>query len=171
MRYGRRSLSLDLVEEFRHPVIDGLVLTLINTGSVKDADFHKENNGAVLLNKDAFKRFLTLYEERMEKRFLYRDNGTDTSYRKLFRISYDISDDRTRRRVANLLMDYGKRVQYSVFECLLDAKTLEKIITILKPFVDGNDSIRVYQLCESCVKNVVLLGKGELTEVAKFHLV
>jgi CRISPR/Cas system-associated endoribonuclease Cas2 len=61
-------------------------------------------------------------------------------------ISYDISDDRTRRRVANLLMDYGKRVQ-------------------------GNDSIRVYQLCESCVKNVVLLGKGELTEEAKFHLV
>ena len=85
MRYGRRSLSLDLVEEFRHPVIDGLVLTLINTGSVKDADFHKENNGAVLLNKDALKRFLTLYEERMEKQFLYRDNGTDTCYRKLFR--------------------------------------------------------------------------------------
>ena len=61
-------------------------------------------------------------------------------------ISYDISDDRTRRRVANLLMDYGKRVQYSVFECLLDAKTLETIITHLKPFVDGNDSIRVSTL-------------------------
>jgi CRISPR-associated protein Cas1 len=85
VRYGRRSLALDLVEEFRHPVVDGLVLTLINTGSVKDADFHKENNGAVLLNKDALKRFLTLYEERMEKQFLYRDNDSDTSYRKLFR--------------------------------------------------------------------------------------
>jgi CRISPR/Cas system-associated endonuclease Cas1 len=70
--------------EFRE-VVDGLVLTLINTGSVKDADFHKENNGAVLLNKDALKRFLTLYEERMEKQFLYRDNDSDTSYRKLFR--------------------------------------------------------------------------------------
>jgi CRISPR-associated protein Cas2 len=86
-------------------------------------------------------------------------------------ISYDISYDRTRRRVANLLMDYRKRVQYSVFECRVDSKTHEKIITLLKLFVDGNDSIRVYQICESCVKNVVLLGKGELTEVAKFHLV
>ena len=70
-----------------------------------------------------------------------------------------------------MLMDYRKRVQYSVFECRVDSKTLEKIITLLKLFVDGNDSIRVYQICESCVKNVVLLGKGELTEVAKFHLV
>jgi len=86
-------------------------------------------------------------------------------------ISYDISDDRTRRRVANLLMDYGKRVQYSVFECLVDAKTLEKIIALLMPFAEGNDSIRIYPICESCVKNVILLGRGELTEVAKFHLV
>lgn len=85
LRYGRRSLALDLVEEFRHPVIDGLVQRLINTGSIKEADFHKESNGAVLLNKDAFVCFLSLYEERMEKLFLYRDNGTDTSYRKLFR--------------------------------------------------------------------------------------
>jgi CRISPR-associated protein Cas2 len=86
-------------------------------------------------------------------------------------ISYDISDDRTRHRVANVLADYGKRVQYSVFECRVDAETLAKIIALLKPFAEGNDSIRVYQLCESCVKKVVLLGRGELTEVAKFHLV
>jgi CRISPR-associated protein Cas2 len=171
LRYGRRSLALDLVEEFRHPVVDGLVLTLINTGSVKDADFHKENNGAVLLNKDALKRFLTLYEERMEKQFLYRDNDSDTSYRKLFRISYDISDDRTRNKVANLLMDYGRRVQYSVFECRVDAKTLDEIIALLKPFAEGTDSIRVYPICDACLKNVVLLGRGELTEEPTFHLV
>ena len=85
LRYGRQSLPLDLVEEFRYPVIDGLVQTLINTGSIKETDFHKENNGAVFLNKEALKRFFTLYEERMEKPFSYRDEGTYTSYRKLFR--------------------------------------------------------------------------------------
>ena len=83
LRYGRRSLPLDLVEEFRYPVIDGLVLTLINNRSIKEADFHKESNGAVLLNKDAFKRFLSHYEERMEKLFKAKDSYT--SYRKLFR--------------------------------------------------------------------------------------
>ena len=86
-------------------------------------------------------------------------------------ISYDISDDRTRRRVANVLADYGKRVQYSVFECRIDAKTLDKIIALLKPFAEGNDSIRVYQICENCLKKAVLLGSGELTEEPMFHLV
>jgi CRISPR-associated protein Cas1 len=85
VRYGRQSLSLDLVEEFRHPVIDGLVQTLINTGSIKEADFHKENKGAVFLNKEALKRFLSIYEERMEKLFFYREENTYTNYRKLFR--------------------------------------------------------------------------------------
>jgi len=87
LRYGRHSLPLDLVEEFRHPVIDGLVLTLINTGSIKEADFHKESNGAVLLNKEAFKRFLTSYEERMEK--LFKEKDTYTSYRKVFRMQVE----------------------------------------------------------------------------------
>jgi len=40
------SLPLDLVEEFRHPVIDGLVQTLVNKGIIKEDDFHKKNNGA-----------------------------------------------------------------------------------------------------------------------------
>ena len=85
LRYGRKSLPLDLVEEFRHPVIDGLVQTLVNTGSIKEDDFYKENNGAFLLNREAFKRFITAYEERMEKLFLDRNDNSNTSYRKLFR--------------------------------------------------------------------------------------
>jgi CRISPR-associated protein Cas1 len=87
LRYGRQSLPLDLVEEFRYPVIDGLVQSIINTGSVKEADFHKESKGAVLLNKEALKRFLTLYEERMEK--LFREKDTYTSYRKVFRMQVE----------------------------------------------------------------------------------
>lgn len=89
LRYGRQSLPLDLVEEFRHPVIDGLVQTLINTGSIKETDFYKESDGAFFLNKDAFKRFLESYEERMEKLFLYREEQAQTSYRKLFRMQME----------------------------------------------------------------------------------
>jgi CRISPR-associated protein Cas2 len=46
-------------------------------------------------------------------------------------ISYDISDDGIRKKVANILLDHGVRVQYSVFECLVDAKTLDKLIDML----------------------------------------
>ena len=68
-------------------------------------------------------------------------------------------------------MDYGVRVQYSVFECLVDAKTLNKIIVMLSPFTEGSDSIRFYQICEACLKKMVLLGSGEVTEEVLFHLV
>jgi len=83
LRYGRQSLPLDLIDEFRHPVVDGLVQTLINTGSIEAADFYKESNGAFFLNKGALKRFLSVYEERMEKPF--KEKETYSSYRKLFR--------------------------------------------------------------------------------------
>jgi CRISPR-associated protein Cas1 len=85
LRYGRQSLSLDLVEEFRHPVIDGLVLTLLNKRSIKESDFHQESNGAFFLNKEAFRRFIALYEERMEKPFLYKQENSYLNYRRLFR--------------------------------------------------------------------------------------
>ena len=87
LRYGRQSLPLDMIEEFRHPVIDGLVQTLTNKGSVTEADFHKESDGAVLLNKEALKRFFGYYEERLEKPFKRGDSYT--SYRKVFRDQVD----------------------------------------------------------------------------------
>lgn len=86
-------------------------------------------------------------------------------------ISYDISDDRKRNKVANILEDYGKRVQYSVFECRLDEKTLAELIDKLKPFPERNDSIRVYQICEACLRRVILLGKGKIAEEPRFFVV
>src|SRR6185436_13646804 len=38
----------------------------------------------------------------------------------LILVSYDIPDDRRRTKLANALKDFGERVQYSVFEFLLD---------------------------------------------------
>ncbi|TFH39199.1 MAG: CRISPR-associated endonuclease Cas1, partial [ANME-2 cluster archaeon] len=104
LRYGRQSLPLDLVEEFRHPVIDGLVQALVNTGSIKEDDFHRESNGAFFLNREAFKRFLTAYEERMEKLFLDRNENSNTSYRKLFQ-----------RQVLNMERAVLNREEYKPF--------------------------------------------------------
>ena len=39
-------------------------------------------------------------------------------------VSYDIVDDARRTRVHATLKDYGTPVQYSVFECDVDAKRL-----------------------------------------------
>lgn len=90
LRYGRQSLPLDLIEEFRHPVIDGLVLGLINKDSIKVSDFQQGDEGAFLLTKPAFQRFLAAYEDRIEKPFQYKDVGSETSYRKLIRYQVEM---------------------------------------------------------------------------------
>ncbi len=62
-----------------------------------------------------------------------------------------------------------------MFECLVDAKTLDKLVVMLSPFTEGSDSIRFYQICEACLKKMVLLGSGEVTEEVTeevlFHLI
>ena len=87
LRYGRRSLPLDMIEEYRHSVIDGLVLNLLNKESIRESDFHRESNGAVFLNTEALKRFFGFYEERMNRSF--KRNDSYTTSRKVFREQVD----------------------------------------------------------------------------------
>ena len=67
-------------------------------------------------------------------------------------VSYDVatSEDggqRRLRRVARACKDYGQRVQYSVFECIVDpaqwAKLKDRLISEIDP---GKDSLRFYYL-------------------------
>jgi CRISPR-associated endonuclease Cas2 len=58
-----------------------------------------------------------------------------------------------------------------VFECLVDAKTLDKLIDVLSPLIEGSDSIRVYQICEARLKKMVMLGSGDVTEEVGYYLV
>jgi CRISPR-associated protein Cas1 len=63
--YGRPSLALDLLEEFRHSVIDRLVLTLLNKKLLKVDDFYPSGNGGIYLNKNGKKIFFNSYHKRM----------------------------------------------------------------------------------------------------------
>lgn len=65
--------------------------------------------------------------------------------RKRYAIAYDIADDRNRNKVAKTLEGYGKRVQYSVFECELAPAELARLKKELAPHVDEEtDSVRFY---------------------------
>ncbi len=41
---------------------------------------------------------------------------------------YDIADDRRRQRLSDVLLDFGTRVQESVFQCLIDASLAEECL-------------------------------------------
>lgn len=66
-RPGRASLALDLMEELRGGYDDRFVLSLINKKVVDSEDFTIKENGAVLMNEDARKKFLKAWQERKQE--------------------------------------------------------------------------------------------------------
>ena len=70
-------------------------------------------------------------------------------------IVYDISNDKRRTKLHNVLLDYGSLVQYSVFECHLDAKNLSKMKqAITRVIRKRKDNVRYYYLCADCEKRI-----------------
>lgn len=63
-RPGRRSLALDLVEEFRCWMCDRFVLMLINKRIMNADDFIKREDGAVILTDEGRRKFLRSWQEK-----------------------------------------------------------------------------------------------------------
>ncbi len=70
-RYGRSSLALDLMEEFRPLVVDAVVLSTLNKRLLTTADFVTEPlSGAVSLTPEGRKTFLRLYAQKKQTEFI-----------------------------------------------------------------------------------------------------
>ncbi|MBC8543723.1 CRISPR-associated endonuclease Cas2 [Bianquea renquensis] len=67
-------------------------------------------------------------------------------------ITYDVNTEtadgkRRLRKVAKQCMNYGQRVQNSVFECVMDEAKCKEVEAILVKLIDKNkDSLRFYYL-------------------------
>ena len=81
IRYGRKSLALDIVEEFRQPVIDRMTLKLFNKRMIQEFDFTFEED-EVLLNEEGFRKFCKEFERWMTDKEI---SGMDMGYRGLIR--------------------------------------------------------------------------------------
>jgi len=86
IKYGRASLSLDLVEEFRHILVDRLVLKLINKRILAKDDFYKdEDHNQCYLKKESLNIFIHHYETIANTDSLtVAQKNNDVSYRKIF---------------------------------------------------------------------------------------
>jgi CRISPR-associated protein Cas2 len=86
-------------------------------------------------------------------------------------VSYDIPDDRRRLKLAKALLDFGNRVQYSVFECLLAAGHYAQMVDRIESIVDADeDSVRLYRLCAGCEKGIAIIGKGEISNDPEVYI-
>ncbi|CAK0751674.1 CRISPR-associated endonuclease Cas1 3 [Gammaproteobacteria bacterium] len=69
IRPGRASLALDLLEEFRHPVVDRFVMRVCNLRMIQAGMFETdpENSCGVRLTQDGLKRFFKAWGEYLER--------------------------------------------------------------------------------------------------------
>jgi len=80
-------------------------------------------------------------------------------------VSYDVSSDRRRRRLAKRLEDLLQRVQQSVFEGDVDSRRLERVRALARRHIDQKtDSVRIYRVCARCRRALEVVGNGPWVE-------
>lgn len=79
-------------------------------------------------------------------------------------ITYDVNTEtqagkKRLRKVAKQCVNYGQRVQNSVFECILDSAKCRQVKAVLEDIIDKEkDSLRFYYLGNSYKEKVEHIG-------------
>jgi CRISPR-associated protein Cas1 len=84
-RFARPALALDMMEPFRPLVADSAVLTAINNGEVRPTDFVRAAGGCNMSDSGR-KRFIAVFERRMEQEVTHPIFRYRISYRRLFEV-------------------------------------------------------------------------------------
>jgi CRISPR-associated protein Cas1 len=98
--YGRPSLGLDLMEEFRPVIVDILVLNLINKKMITKEDFNHQPGGELpyRLTQLGMKKFILNYEKRLQLKVQIPEIGKTFSYfqviqDQLFKLQRHLTDN------------------------------------------------------------------------------
>lgn len=91
----------------------------------------------------------------------------------LILITYDVNTEteagkRRLRKVAKQCVNYGLRVQNSVFECQMDAAKFRQVKAILEKIIDKDvDSLRFYNLGNSYKAKVEHIGAKDSLDLTE----
>jgi CRISPR-associated protein Cas1 len=103
-------LAFDLMEEFRSPIVDTLVVQLINQRVFSPEDFTAPNEeGGVYLHDKPRKRFLQAFEKRIMSMVNHPDAAKRVPYRQVIVLQI-------RRYKACVLAEAGAEVRYESFQ-------------------------------------------------------
>ena len=87
-------------------------------------------------------------------------------------LAYDIPDDKRRERLRRTLLGFGTPVQYSVFECDLTPRQVERMRKAVREVIKlPEDNVRYYQLCRGCVGGVEVFGGRPLTQRRSVYVI
>lgn len=79
-------LAFDLMEEFRSPIVDSLVIKIINNGWLKSKDFEKATNGGIYISGEGKKLFLKHFENRMNEAVSHPSLKSPVTYRQAIQL-------------------------------------------------------------------------------------
>ena len=103
--YGRPSLALDMMEEFRPTLVDWVVLEIVHSGTLRLSDFEitQQAKQPVRMKEPLMERLIQKYEERVNVKAPHPEAGGQTSLRRIIELQV--------RRLARLVMGQGKRYE------------------------------------------------------------
>ena len=82
-------------------------------------------------------------------------NYTSRTRKHMVVIAYDITDDK-------LLEQYGSRINYSVFECMITHKEQNQLLLAAADIIDPKcDQVSVYHVCADCYAKTEYLPRHQ----------
>lgn len=87
-------------------------------------------------------------------------------------VTYDISDDKRRRKVVKLLEGIGIRMNFSVFECILTETQYRNMCNKLaKIIIKQDDWVNIYPLCTECYARITYIPDIKKKEPVKIAVI
>jgi CRISPR-associated protein Cas2 len=87
-------------------------------------------------------------------------------------VLYDIPDDKRRTKLSKFLEGYGKRVQWSVFECFLSLEEMTKLYEQVKKRVKSEeDNVRFYWLSRETILRTLTIGGAMPQPPATYYVI
>ncbi len=80
-------------------------------------------------------------------------------------VAYDITETKRLARVAKVMLDYGVRVQKSIFEVEVTPPVFRELKARIDKIIDHDtDGVKYFPLCEKCAGTVEIIGQGQFTD-------
>jgi CRISPR-associated protein Cas2 len=92
--------------------------------------------------------------------------------RRLWVVSYDVSDDSRRTQLVRYLEGWGWRVLESVFECVWRADQIPQVRLELQAIIDPQaDQLWLVPVCQRCLRSAEVDGQHRKIGQVHYHVV
>jgi CRISPR-associated protein Cas2 len=87
-------------------------------------------------------------------------------------VVYDVPDNKRRTKLAKFLEGYGRRVQFSVFECFLSLDEMQQLYGLVERKIKvEEDNVRFYWISRDAVSRTLTLGSPAPEEPPSVYII